>query len=103
MKKTILFIVSIASFLLLLSCSSKYKNVSQKEFMEAVLPNTTVHSISVINNNAIIETTTAAKAYRIKEVPAKDLEVLLNKIQSENDQVGVTFSQGSNSMPSVFF
>lgn len=71
--------------------------------MEEVLPNSTVHTISVKNNNAIIETATAAKAFRIKDVPAEDLEVLLNKIQSKNDQVAVTFSQESNSMPNIFF
>ncbi len=61
MKKTTFFVLSIAISLLLFSCSSDYKDVSQREFLEEALPNSTVHTISVKNNNAIIETATAGQ------------------------------------------
>ncbi|WP_026809544.1 PLD nuclease N-terminal domain-containing protein [Arenibacter latericius] len=103
MQITSYLILSILISLLLFSCNKDYVDISQSEFLENVLPKAEINSVSIENNELFLVATSDNKTYSVKDEGSNSFDVLLNKIQSENQNIEVSYAHGANSFGHIFF
>ncbi|MCM4167500.1 hypothetical protein KCTC52924_01001 [Arenibacter antarcticus] len=102
MQKTSIFILSIFISVLLFSCTGDYEEVSEQEFINNILPEVDINNVTIKNNELILISTNDNERYRIKGNPPNSLNILINKIQSENQNFGVTYTDEPNYFGSIF-
>lgn len=97
MPKKILLILSILFSFLLSSCSKNYKEVSESEFINNILPNIEINNMEV-NKNEVIVHTNEEKGYKVKLDSPNSVPAFLNKIASQNKNFSVLHDSSENTL-----
>ncbi|WP_417886453.1 ATP-dependent metallopeptidase FtsH/Yme1/Tma family protein [Zunongwangia sp.] len=96
MKKFLLIIIICFITLLSTSCSKDYKEIPKSEFTETILPAEKIEKVVVENGEYLIIYTSEKIPYKIVSISNYEINPLVEKIQSNNKNVDISYEQRIN-------
>lgn len=95
MLKRLLFTITLLISFITISCSEKYEEVSQNEFLKTVLPEVKIKRVQIENNEKILIETYENFNYRIEINNSNDAQEFITLLEKSNQNFEIVYSHTS--------